>query len=1159
MKYKVCSMLLAAALAFSLWPVSARADALETGGDFREATGEPASSDGELSDETGSQEESAGKDGDLDAENSDAAGTVGEEEITAVEEQVDFSEEIVVTGTAETEEADGADASGTGADGGNEEIMVFGLSDLDTDEEGNLRSADAGALDTMLQNTVSWLKGSQSSVLNDDFLSGVSSTATDWTAFSLGRLGISDNYSGFLAAADAYVRESYEEDPEYGLSYSKATEWHRLTLAVLAAGGDPTSVGGQDLIADGVYNCLIGDPWTQGVNGAFWGLLALDSRGYEVPEGAAYDRDDLIRYILDSQVPGGGWTLYGSQADVDMTAMAVYALATYYAGNAEVRSAVDAGLAFLRNGISADGDLESDGDYNCESTAQTIVAFAAMGIDPSSVTSPESGKSLLDGLAKYYNTDTGGFRHTLEDAASNNMATDQALYAIAAYRYYQKGLSIWDFKSPSDTSSYRISAGSTVYTAEASADAVLKVGAGVKEIRIDNIPVGNYDAAEVRAGETVFSTAGRTADGSIPVEGTIPVADGTVLRITVYRQNGTEENWTLTVQTDTAADAQAVLGQIDRLPDAADLTLEDKDAVKAARTAFEALSEEEKSQVTNIGRLEELEARLAELETAQEEEREKERRELQEKIEAIQTPVRISDRNQVNQYLQELEGLGEWPEKAELKALLDSYLAEIEKRQTLVDELDADIWEQIDPLRISQEDAETVDGLMARYAVLRLEEQEMLENVRSLLNAADVVQSLKDGEIPAAVFRNLRNTGETFVYQGLLSGGTPYTLTYDGGSLLSSSAVDAGVRLSDGEDAAEGAALQVEFAQSGSMNGPVTLETACSVEDGTYDLYWLNPDKLVIQSAGTATVASGRLKMTVSIGGRYWLSGDVISLDGNTVSGVPEGIAGGGTEGNGNASGTGGTGAGGNRGNSSGNTSRKSSSGTVSSAKTKQGVLTAEKEGLMSAEELEAVRDTDRNLQASGKAGDSYSYTLTINGRDVERTEDFSYSIRAKDMCSHAEDIQALAVDPLIICMEDMEAFPGTLLVSLQTDLDDGQTLLFRYDAKNRQAEYVKKVTVEDGTAAFTLAEGGDYFLAERALAGSLNDEETDAEQSVIRDETEKISLGMPEKSDETSADGLREPENIPGWAVPAAGGAAAAAVVAAAAVILHRKRKGQR
>lgn len=227
--------------------------------------------------------------------------------------------------------------------------------------------------------------------------------------------------------------------------------------------------------------------------------------------------------------------------------------------------------------------------------------------------------------------------------------------------------------------------GFSLWPVSARADAVLKVGAGVKEIRIDNIPVGNYDAAEVRAGETVFSTAGRTADGSFPVEGTIPVADGTVLQITVYRQNGTEENWTLTVQTDTAAEARAVIRQIDSLPDAADLTLEDADVVKTARTAFEALGEEEKEQVTNIGRLEELEARLEELETAQEEEREKERRELQKKIEAIQTPVRISDRNQVNQYLQKLDELGDWPEKERLKALLDEYLAEIEKRQALVD------------------------------------------------------------------------------------------------------------------------------------------------------------------------------------------------------------------------------------------------------------------------------------------------------------------------------------------------------------------------------------------------------------------------------------------------------------------------------------------
>ena len=39
---------------------------------------------------------------------------------------------------------------------GTKRLWYSAFSDLDTDEEGNLRSADAGALDTMLQNTVSW-------------------------------------------------------------------------------------------------------------------------------------------------------------------------------------------------------------------------------------------------------------------------------------------------------------------------------------------------------------------------------------------------------------------------------------------------------------------------------------------------------------------------------------------------------------------------------------------------------------------------------------------------------------------------------------------------------------------------------------------------------------------------------------------------------------------------------------------------------------------------------------------------------------------------------------------------------------------------------------------------------------------------------------------
>ena len=103
MKYKVCSMLPAAALAFPCGRVSARADALETGGDFPEATGEPASSDGELSDETGSQEESAVKGRRFDAEKTAtlSRGLSEKKRLPQWKNRWIFSEEIVVTGTAE--------------------------------------------------------------------------------------------------------------------------------------------------------------------------------------------------------------------------------------------------------------------------------------------------------------------------------------------------------------------------------------------------------------------------------------------------------------------------------------------------------------------------------------------------------------------------------------------------------------------------------------------------------------------------------------------------------------------------------------------------------------------------------------------------------------------------------------------------------------------------------------------------------------------------------------------------------------------------------------------------------------------------------------------------------------------------------------------------
>lgn len=1098
MKNRIVSLFLAATMVLSLCPVSIRAEAASADTvQVQEVSAAESKQSSPVDEEpvitgTGSKEE-------LSPEEPVIIGT-GEEQGAA-------SEEVKQEETKQEETKQEASQESQDFWNEDEELMLYGLSDLDTDEDGKLRSAGTYNLDTVISQTVGWKRGTSNKILNDEFLGGVSSSNTDWTIFFLGRLGIDDDYSAFLAKANSYVKEKYDENPSSGLSDSKPTEWQRLAIAVQAAKGDAAAVGGKNLIADGVYNCIIGDKiWEQGINSMVWGLLALDTKGYEVPEGAKYTREDIIQHILNEQKRNGGWAFGGTKADADMTAMAIYALAPYYASNAEVKSAVDKGLDILRSKVSTDGDLYTEQPkgistemvYNCESTAQAIMAFAAMGIDPASITNAETGKSLFDGLMKYYLKDTGGFLHAFDEDPKQNidpdpMATDQAMEAIAAYLYYKEGLSVYDFRAKANTTQYVAQADNgSVFTAETGLAADLYVGAKVTKLSFTNLPVGNYDAAVVTVdgadGES-WKTGIRGADGYTPVNGAIPVADGTVLRIAVTKQDGSTENWTLTVHTSADAETKAVMDRIDALPDVGVLTLDDKATVLSVREAYNKLTDAEKAQVTNADKLAELEAQLTKLEAAAEKELTAKRAALEKNVNAIATPVKIGDKSLVNQYLLELNALGDWDGKAAMEKKLNGYLTDIAARQKLVDDLDKDIWNQVDPLRVSQSKAGTVKKLMSRYAALRLDEQKLLANGQSLQDVAAIIDSLEDGIVPKKVFENLMSTKETFVYYGLTPDGDAYTLTWDGKTVTSAKDVQAGVKMTTGSGTANGTAAQIEFYQSGSMNGSVTLSAETSVKSGSWKTYWMNPDKLKIQSAKTATVSSGKLNMTVTIGGRYWLSTKDLRLEGTTASGRTTEIS--------SILSTQGVKSLINNGKTT--ISSIQSTGSKGSSTT-LGTRKALENGMVSSSELKGIQGKNVNLKANGDISDTVSYTFTINGEDVKVTKDWKYNIQTD--CKYEDDIKELAVKPLILCMEGTGTFPGKMLLTLHTELEDDELLLFKFDPINRQAEYVKKVTVEDGVMEFTLKESGHYFLAKRALAGSLNDS-TDAEQAVIKNESD--------------------------------------------------------
>jgi len=262
--------------------------------------------------------------------------------------------------------------------------------------------------------------------------------AGEWTVLSLAR-------GGYFAKDNAYFTDYYNRIVETvntkaasvnmngALHRSKSTDNSRLIVALASIGKDATAVGDWDLTApyedfDWIKN--------QGVNGAIWALIALDSHDYQTTDTAI--RQQCVDYILDKQLSDGGWALAGTAADPDVTGMALQALYNYKNQPAVAAASQDA-FACLTEIQNENGTYTSGGEETCESCAQVIVACATWGIDPDTDSRfIKNGNSVVDGFLHFYLPDEAAFSHVANNQV-NGMATDQACYSLAAYNRLQNG------------------------------------------------------------------------------------------------------------------------------------------------------------------------------------------------------------------------------------------------------------------------------------------------------------------------------------------------------------------------------------------------------------------------------------------------------------------------------------------------------------------------------------------------------------------------------------------------------------------------------------------------------------------------------------------------------------------------------------------------
>lgn len=185
-----------------------------------------------------------------------------------------------------------------------------------------------------------------------------------------------------------------------------------------------------------------------GITSEIFGLQLLQN-GCECQ---AYSTAELITSLLVRQNADGGWSLSGNASDVDVSAMAVQALAPQYRSDEAVATAIDRALAFLSQKQLASGGYMSYGVENPESVAQVIMALSALGIDcEEDERFIKGGNTLLDNLDSFVLPD-GSFCHQVGGGFNEN-ATAQVLCAVVAYARMKEGVGAFyllDARNPAE-------------------------------------------------------------------------------------------------------------------------------------------------------------------------------------------------------------------------------------------------------------------------------------------------------------------------------------------------------------------------------------------------------------------------------------------------------------------------------------------------------------------------------------------------------------------------------------------------------------------------------------------------------------------------------------------------------------------------------------
>lgn len=197
------------------------------------------------------------------------------------------------------------------------------------------------------------------------------------------------------------------------------TDYQRVVLALDALGLDATDFHGRDFTAP--FRAFV----PVGLRGAMNRTVLADIFALRALDAVGANSRMYLAHVLHLQRADGSWGLNAAApstaGDVDVTAMAVQALAVHYArGDARAVAAVGRALEWLAAQEIRDA----------EGAAQVLTALVMLG-----EAHAEAAQNCMIVLMTWYNYAAGGFVRPGQPTRMNAMATVQAAYALSWMRY----------------------------------------------------------------------------------------------------------------------------------------------------------------------------------------------------------------------------------------------------------------------------------------------------------------------------------------------------------------------------------------------------------------------------------------------------------------------------------------------------------------------------------------------------------------------------------------------------------------------------------------------------------------------------------------------------------------------------------------------------